>query len=513
MERMNAQIDATTCEHDEEFYEATIAKSSESELSTSIQSDKDVVVAEQQCFMTSFVRTVKFFVSGVLLVFCTTLVTAAVFQKQTKATGYRDMNPIVVFIVLWVVMLFLALIEGGLNCMVGLVPVDKTLYADSHPRAYGCTKIVHKDGNMERFIVGRQYLDLMSIFTINFMACTIKGAAVLGLPKIVSNIFLDSSLAVILVTIVFGQLVGQINAADCMLDFVNNYVMVAASYLALIVEASGICHAVYFVQLVVESWAGKPSLRRGHSTCEKASFWIRVVLSFCLLAFALAATFKALFDGNTMMFDAVPPYVSLILFVVLVLIVGMLDALQIAFMVVVRSSAHKVDEFPVAKRNCDLVFKGKNLAAFLLGRQIFQTVIQFAIARIVTFDPRANENIFGVSDMLQKAFNAGVLGALIATILASLIWRVLANSFPMAFLSSPLCRPLVRLCLFAEGTGVCSIAWVFASVLRKLTGFNTDDHHLGQAKAAKLEQRDDVASTDHGSDSEGNRSQHDDSAA
>jgi Silicon transporter len=113
--------------------------------------------------------------------------------------------------------------------------------------------------------------------------------------------------------------------------------------------------------------------------------------------------------------------------------------------------------------------------------------------------------------MLQKAFNAGVLGALIATILASLIWRVLANSFPMAFLSSPLCRPLVRLCLFAEGTGVCSIAWVFASVLRKLTGFNTDDHHLVQA--AKLKQGDDVALTDHGSDSEGNRSQHDDSAA
>merc|ERR1719491_2484072 len=140
--------------------------------------------------------------------------------------------------------------EGGLNCMVGLQPIPHSAYQHTHPKTYLSTKICHRNENIERFIVGRQYLDLMIVFITSFMVSTIDDASVFGLPKIVNDIFLGSDLAVILCTIVFGQLIAQINCAHSMLDFINNWGMVLSTYIALCVEASGILHAVYFVQII-----------------------------------------------------------------------------------------------------------------------------------------------------------------------------------------------------------------------------------------------------------------------
>merc|ERR1719491_1008372 len=140
--------------------------------------------------------------------------------------------------------------EGGLNCMVGLQPIPYAAYQHTHPKTYLSTSLSHNGQNIERFIVGRQYLDLMIVFITSFMVSTVDDASVLGLPKIVNDIFLGSDLAVILCTIVFGQLIAQINCAHSMLDFINNWGMVVSTYIALCVEASGILHAVYFVQII-----------------------------------------------------------------------------------------------------------------------------------------------------------------------------------------------------------------------------------------------------------------------
>merc|ERR1719491_2627584 len=140
--------------------------------------------------------------------------------------------------------------EGGLNCMVGLQPIPHSSYRKTHPKTYLSTSLSHNGQNIERFIVGRQYLDLMIVFITSFMVSTVDDASVLGLPKIVNDIFLGSDLAVILCTIVFGQLIAQINCAHSMLDFINNWGMVVSTYIALCVEASGILHAVYFVQII-----------------------------------------------------------------------------------------------------------------------------------------------------------------------------------------------------------------------------------------------------------------------
>jgi hypothetical protein len=83
---------------------------------------------------------------------------------------------------------------------------------------------------MERFIVGRQFLVVLVVFVTNMMASAVDDASVLGLPDILNEIFLATGIAVILTTIMIGQLMAQVNAANCMLDFLNNYFMLFTTY-------------------------------------------------------------------------------------------------------------------------------------------------------------------------------------------------------------------------------------------------------------------------------------------
>merc|ERR1712194_848984 len=110
------------------------------------------------------------------------------------------------------------------------------------------------------------------------------------------------------------------------------------------------------------------------------------------------------------------------------------------------------------------------------------------IARVTTI--RLNEgdgNIFGFNDGVQYFFETGLLGALITTIVASIMWQLIASAFPMAFLSTPITYILLRWCLFLEWTGLCQGSWVFAMILRKIAGYKRDEVFIGTAEERKAE--------------------------
>jgi hypothetical protein len=439
----------------------------------------------------TMVGVLKKTVSMILILFCVVIVSAAIFTKQTSATGENSVHPVIAFCVFWFSLLWLALMEGGLNCMVGLQPIDKTMYSTSHLRTLRCTSIAHKGDNIERFIVGRQYLDLMIVFTTSFMVSATEDANVLGLPQIVNDIFLGSDLAVILCTIVFGQLIAQINSASAMLDFMNNWVMVATTYVAMFVESSGILHAVYLVQLVFTKLAGRTgeSKEPEKTSGQKVLFWLRVLISFGISVFAIVVFSTALFGGNTPVRESIPASVSLVSLILLLVLGGFMEALQIALFAVKHLPADVIQANPRAARNCDIILNTKDgkLQSFLVGRQIAQTVIMFLIARIITVEMKEGaDNLFGVSDGVQAFFNSGVLNALVSTIFASLSWRVTANAFPMAFLSNPISIWIIRLCLVVEGTGICDAAWVFAKIHLMIVRYRPDEEFIGKTSSATV---------------------------
>lgn len=303
-------------------------------------------------------EALKYVLSLALTLFCIVVVSAAIFTKQTIATGEKNVHPAFAYFVFWALILWLATMEGALNCMVGLKPLDKTLYQNSHTRTYKCTALAHKGDNLERFIVGRQYLDLTCVFLTSFMVSTIDGASVLGLPDIVNEIFLGAGVGVILVTIIFGQLIAVIICAHSMLDYMNSYILLIITYVALTVEASGILHSVYLVQILFSSIFCKPmkSNEPPKSTWQSIGFWGRVAMSSVILMFAFAVSLTALFQSSTAMWEGVPPVVSLLLLIILIGITGIMEGLQIAFFAVVHLPSEVIESTPLAKFNCDLIF-------------------------------------------------------------------------------------------------------------------------------------------------------------
>jgi hypothetical protein len=117
------------------------------------------------------------------------------------------------------------------------------------------------------------------------------------------------------------------------------------------------------------------------------------------------------------------------------------------------------------------------------------TLCFFIIARVTTInvDIGNEENIFGVSDPIQKMFNLGFMGALTTTILGSITWQLVAGQFPIGFLSNPVVFIFLQAALFLEATGICAAAWFFAVLQRKCLGFQFDEVYIGtpEERAAK----------------------------
>merc|ERR1712078_471433 len=223
-----------------------------------------------------------------------------------------------------------------------------------------------------------------------------------------------------------------------------------------------------------------------------AFFWGRVLLPLAVLGFALAVTIEALYQGKTSAWESLPNTVSLILFFVLMCCVGLFEGMQIAFFAVSKLPKSERGTSPMALRTCECLFKngGKNLPGFMCGRQMTVTLCFFIIARVTTVnvDVETDENIFGVSNGVQQnLLNLGFMGAITTTILGSIAWQLVAQSFPIAFLSNPIVFVFLQAALFLEATGICSAAWFLALIQRKICGFQFDEVYIGtpEERAAK----------------------------
>lgn len=434
--------------------------------------------------------TFKRFYSTILLIFSIVIIMGLIFTGQT--TIAKEVHPGLAFVLIWFAVLWLSVVEGGQASFVGLAPVNKELYKDSHRTAYDISTLVHKGDNLDRYLMGRQFMVIFIVFTIGNAGAPLPGATLWGFPTWLTNMFLVTGLAMIFFTAMVGQLQSQVNASLCMLDYCNNIQNKLTLWVAMAVEFSGLMHFSYAMQLAVGKLAGKPieSNEPPRSAGAALFFWARVLASLAVLVFAFAVTLTALFEGKTTMWAGVPPGVSVILFFVLMSVVGMLEGMQIAFFAVAKiPKAERGDSF-FAKKTCELLFKGRghNLPGFMIGRQLSVVTCFFVIARCTTITiPEGEENIFGVSDGVQNFFNTGLLGAVITTIVGSISWQLVASAFPMAFLKNPITYLFLVICLFFEATGVCSGAWVLAAIHKKVSGFKRDEVYIGTAeeRAAK----------------------------
>ncbi len=424
--------------------------------------------------------------SVALLIFSIICIMALISKRMTGLSN--DTHPAAAYIAIWVAILWLTMVEGGQASLVGLAPVNPELYKDSHPLAYKCTKLAHKGDNLDRYLLGRQFMVVLVVFTVNISGGPVD-AELWGFPEWVMTIFFEYGLAMILFTCMVGQLNTQVNASLCMLDYINNYFALFTLWVAMFIEFSGLLHSAYVVQLMVAALAGTKieSNEEPRNAVENLFFWIRCLGSCAVLAFSFAVTLEALFNDKTTMWEGVPAWLAVIVFFILMSVVGMLEGMQIAFFAVAKIPASERGDSVWALRTCNLLYSGEgnNLPGFMVGRQLCVVSCMLFIARVtsVKVADDGSENIFGVGNGFQELFNTGLLGAFITTIVASISWQLVASAFPIAFLSNPITYILLRWCLFLESTGICAGAWVIAAVHKKISGFQRDEVYIGTAES------------------------------
>jgi len=428
--------------------------------------------------------------STCLLIFCSIIVLTVIFQENSTLSQF---NAWVAFFIFFISLYWLSMVEGGQASLVGLPPVDSELYHESHPTTHKIMTVINTGDTIDRYLMGRQFMVLALVFVENLCAhAKDPEMSILGMPIIINKIFLSTGLAVFFMTAMIGKISAQVNASRCMLDYVNNYFAYFTMQFARAVEVSGLLHCCYPVQMFFAKAAGQPlvSKEAPRSQVQNIFFWGRVLISTAILFFAFAVTISALWNGQTTMWEGVPAWVTLVFFFLFMAIVGMLEGMQIAFFAVARMSSEERAKSAWAKKTCNVLFEGdgRNLAGFMIGRQMCVTLCFFIIARVTTVKLNDGDpNIFGVSDVAQKFFETGLLGALITTIVASIAWQLIASAFPMAFLSTPITYVLLRFCLGLEWTGLCQGSWVVARAHRKLVKFKRDEVYIGTAeeRAAK----------------------------
>jgi len=428
--------------------------------------------------------------STCLLIFCSIIVLTVIFQENSTLSQF---NAWVAFFIFFISLYWLSMDEGGQASLVGLPPVDMELYHESHPTTHKIMTVINRGDTIDRYLMGRQFMVLALVFVENLCAhAKDPEMSILGMPIIINKIFLSTGLAVFFMTAMIGKISAQVNASRCMLDYVNNYFAYFTMQFARAVEVSGLLHCCYPVQMFFAKAAGQPlvSKEAPRSQVQNFFFWGRVLISTAILFFAFAVTISALWNGQTTMWEGVPAWVTLVFFFLFMAIVGMLEGMQIAFFAVARMSSEERAKSTWAKKTCNVLFEGdgRNLAGFMIGRQMCVTLCFFIIARVTTVKLKDGDpNIFGVSDVAQKFFETGLLGALITTIVASIAWQLIASAFPMAFLSTPVTYVLLRFCLGLEWTGLCQGSWVVARAHRKLVKFKRDEVYIGTAeeRAAK----------------------------
>lgn len=426
---------------------------------------------------------VKMACSMCLVVFSIVIVTALMFDENTLIS--QNVHPAVAIIVMWAGIIWMSMVEGGQCSMVGLPPVNRDLYKESHPTTYKICSLGHMGDNLDRYLIGRQFMVIFINFTINLCGAPLAGAEVFNFPSWIENIFLGSGLAMVLIVVTVGQLTAQVNASHCMLDYINNHFMTFTLWVALLIEKTGVMHSCYLVQYFFYWLAGKPvdSNEAPRTKVQAMFFYGRCVWSVAILAFALAVTLEALFQEKTTMWEGVPNAIAVILFFLLMSVVGMLEGMQIAFFAVAKLPQNQRGKHPMATKTCELLFRGegRNLPGFMVGRQMCVTLCFFVIARVTTLNVEigVDDNIFGVSDPIQKFFNMGFLGAIITTILGSISWQLVASAFPIQFLSNPLVYIFLHAALSLESTGICAGAWFLGMIHKKMAGFQEDEVYIG----------------------------------
>jgi len=222
--------------------------------------------------------------------------------------------------------------------------------------------------------------------------------------------------------------------------------------------------------------------------------YLRFVFSFVLLIFSGTVTCYAILEQKTNMWKAVPGWASLIIFIVVLYLLGVMEGLQIALVELKRQQPESYkNSHPAAYRLGQLAMQGDNVERFLMGRQVFVVTLVFFAAKLTTIHGNSESGfLFYVPDWVQALFlETGLLACVVVVIIAQLMPQIVASLYPTQFLELLVMRPAYWACIVLETSGITHICWVLAWVMSMAFGMEkevvTDEDVKSVEKTGKKE--------------------------
>ena len=205
--------------------------------------------------------------------------------------------------------------------------------------------------------------------------------------------------------------------------------------------------------------------------------YLRFIFSFCLLIFSGVVTCYAILEQKTSMWKIIPGWASLIIFILVLFLLGVMEGLQIALVELKRQQPESyMVSYPKAYRLGQYAMKGDNVERFLMGRQVFVVCLMFFAAKLTTIHGTSESGfLFYVPDWVQAIFlETGLLACVVVVIIAQLMPQIVASIYPTQFLELAGMWPAYWACIVLETSGVTHICWVLAWLMSKVFGMREE---------------------------------------
>jgi len=219
------------------------------------------------------------------------------------------------------------------------------------------------------------------------------------------------------------------------------------------------------------------SMKMGEDTrsdTQKCYDYTRNIYSTCITLGSIALIFYSIGAGLAAL-EGPPPVLMIILVLVLILL-GYLEGLQVAILALERINSEPwKDAKPRGYTNHKLAVanRGLNVQRFLVGRQFFVVFVVFVIANLTTYKDLKIDWL--PRWLFISLIQTGLPGALVVLAFGQLMPQLVASSHPITFMNLRGSWFVIQLCLCFEVIGITHFSWVLTKFVRFIFGLKNGD--------------------------------------
>jgi len=431
---------------------------------------------------------------------------ASEWNNPAWKTNQHNSHPVLEVIFFLFMLTWIGLLEGCQISIVGLQGIDLEAIKDSHPRAYPALKLAFTGPNVERFLVGRQFLLLFN----GFLCSRVGGAADIvendGNYKIGdwewdkdsagSQIFWTNSFLLLIIIVSAAQLPTQLLAEDKMLGFFNLrfYPYYTILMPTLFMESLGLTHSAYLLKDVL-CWAAKIDTTKGDPKKQMKKdvvYYAKCFLSVFAVSFCGVFLFKGWFLKQTGAthgtgWEDLPGWAAIVVSVFFLFIMACAEGIQVSALALQRtptetfkSTKPKVYRILMLLGGSDGVeYEGRNMKAFLVGRQFFVAMMVILLGRVTAYGGSEGVLVRGTDWGMGTGFNewflqTGFCGAIFVVNVAQLATQITASIFPVSLINNHVMYFLLQAMLATEASGLPNACYPCMWAMNSIFGLTPD---------------------------------------